>query len=52
MQYLNLKVANIYAGADSPLFSIVSRSAFNQDSKLVHIGGDGSIVVSSMQTGA
>ena len=34
MQHFNFKVAQIIAGVDSPLFSIVFHRALSQDSKL------------------
>ena len=46
MPYFNFKVPRIIAGDDSPIFSIVFRSAFGQGSKLSYISrarGDGSI---------
>ena len=37
MQYFNFKMSQIIAGADSPLFLIVFRSAFSQGSKPSYI---------------
>jgi hypothetical protein len=37
MPYFNFKVSKIIAGVDSPLFSIVFRSAYSRGSKLSYI---------------